>query len=52
MPDLGWNPLHGVPSYPAERYAFLADMIGGILHSRNDILLVQAESVVPLADSA
>ncbi|MGO6674708.1 alanine--glyoxylate aminotransferase family protein [Rhizobium leguminosarum] len=48
MPDIGWNPLHGVPSYPAERYAALADRIGGILRSRNDILLVQAEAVVAL----
>ncbi|UWM85119.1 pyridoxal-phosphate-dependent aminotransferase family protein [Rhizobium sp. SRDI969] len=52
MPDLGWNPLHGVPSYPAERYAVLADRIGGILHSRNDILLVQAEAVVALEAAA
>ncbi|XKM38511.1 aminotransferase class V-fold PLP-dependent enzyme (plasmid) [Rhizobium ruizarguesonis] len=52
MSDLGWNPLHGVPSYPAERYAVLADRIGGILHSRNDILLVQAEAVVALEAAA
>ncbi|RFB85673.1 aspartate aminotransferase [Rhizobium leguminosarum bv. trifolii] len=48
MSDLGWNPLHGVPSYPAERYAVLADRIGGILRSRSDIVLVQAEAVVAL----
>ncbi|MEH7839444.1 aminotransferase class V-fold PLP-dependent enzyme [Rhizobium laguerreae] len=52
MFDLGWNPLHGVPSYPAERYAVLADRIGGILRSRNDILLVQAEAVVALEAAA
>ncbi|PDT15337.1 aspartate aminotransferase [Rhizobium sp. J15] len=52
MFDLGWNPLHGVPSYPAERYAVLADRIGGILQSRNDILLVQAEAVVALEAAA
>ncbi|MFF0951611.1 pyridoxal-phosphate-dependent aminotransferase family protein [Rhizobium leguminosarum] len=52
MSDLGWNPLHGVPSYPAERYAALADRIGGILRSRNDILLVQAEAVVALEAAA
>ncbi|MEI1250793.1 aminotransferase class V-fold PLP-dependent enzyme [Rhizobium aouanii] len=52
MFDLGWNPLHGVPSYPAERYAVLADRIGGILHSRNDIVLVQAEAVVALEAAA
>ncbi|EJZ20194.1 aspartate aminotransferase, partial [Rhizobium sp. Pop5] len=48
MPDPGWNPLHGVPSYPAERYASLADRIGRILLSRNDIVFVQAEAVVAL----
>ncbi|NKK57611.1 aminotransferase class V-fold PLP-dependent enzyme [Rhizobium leguminosarum bv. viciae] len=52
MSDLGWNLLHGVPSYPAERYAVLADRIGGILHSRKDILLVQAEAVVALEAAA
>ena len=52
MSDLGWNPLHGAPSYPAERYAVLADRIGGILRSRNDILLVQAEAVVALEAAA
>jgi len=52
MFDLGWNPLHGVPSYPAERYAALADRIGGVLRSRNDILLVQAEAVVALEAAA
>lgn len=48
MFDPGWNPLHGVPSYPVERYAALADRIGGILMSRSDIVLVQAEAVVAL----
>ncbi|MFS8146651.1 pyridoxal-phosphate-dependent aminotransferase family protein [Rhizobium sp. BR 249] len=52
MSDPGWNPLHGLPSYPAERYAVLADRIGGILQSRNDILLVQAEAVVALEATA
>ncbi|MBB4237303.1 pyridoxal-phosphate-dependent aminotransferase family protein [Rhizobium esperanzae] len=48
MFDPGWNPLHGVPSYPAERYGALADRIGGILQSCSDIVLVQAEAVVAL----
>jgi len=52
MSDLLWNPLHGVPSYPAERYAALAHRIGGILRSRNDILFVQAEAVVALEAAA
>ncbi|MDC7746069.1 pyridoxal-phosphate-dependent aminotransferase family protein [Rhizobium binxianense] len=52
MSDLGWNPLHGVPSYPTERYAVLTDRVGGILRSRNDIVLVQAEAVVALEAAA
>ncbi|MBY5670025.1 alanine--glyoxylate aminotransferase family protein [Rhizobium leguminosarum] len=52
MSDLGWNPLHGVPCYPTERYAVLADRIGGMLRSRSDILLVQAEAVVALEAAA
>jgi aspartate aminotransferase-like enzyme len=52
MSDLGWNPLHGAPSYPPERYAVLADRIGSILSSGNDILLVQAEAVVALEAAA
>jgi aspartate aminotransferase-like enzyme len=43
-----WNPLHAAPSYPADHYARLADRIGRILKTRNDILLVQAEAVVAL----
>ncbi|PDV85819.1 aspartate aminotransferase [Rhizobium sp. H4] len=48
MFDLGWNPLLGAPSYPAERYAMLADRIGRILRCRGDVVLVQAEAVVAL----
>ncbi|AJC83675.1 aminotransferase class V/cysteine desulfurase protein (plasmid) [Rhizobium etli bv. phaseoli str. IE4803] len=48
MFDLGWNPLLGTPSYPAERYAMLADTIGRILRCRGDVVLVQAEAVVAL----
>jgi aspartate aminotransferase-like enzyme len=43
-----WNPLHGAPTYPADRYAGLADRIGALLQTRNDVLLVQAEAVVAL----
>jgi aspartate aminotransferase-like enzyme len=48
MFDLGWNPLLAAPSYPAERYAMLADRIGRILRCRGDVVLVQAEAVVAL----
>ncbi|ABC93173.1 probable aspartate aminotransferase protein (plasmid) [Rhizobium etli CFN 42] len=48
MFDPHWNALHGVPAYPVERYGALADRIGGILMSRNDVLLMQAEATVAL----
>lgn len=43
-----WNPLYGVPVYPAGRYATLARRIGAILKTDDDVLLVQAEAVVAL----
>jgi aspartate aminotransferase-like enzyme len=43
-----WNPLHGAPTYPADRYGTLADRIGRLLNTANDVLLVQAEAVVAL----
>ena len=47
MPPL-FNALLDVPAFPAGRFAPLADRIGQILGTRNDILLVQAEAVVAL----
>jgi aspartate aminotransferase-like enzyme len=43
-----FNALLDVPAFPAGRFAPLADRIGKILGTRNDILLVQAEAVVAL----
>lgn len=52
-----WNPSAAtdfVPSgfavrpYPAERYAPLADRIGGILGTTGDVVFVQAEAIVAL----
>ena len=43
-----WNPLHGAPTYPSDRYGALADRISRLLHTTNDVLLVQAEAVVAL----
>ncbi|MBB3657838.1 aspartate aminotransferase-like enzyme [Rhizobium sp. BK650] len=48
MTEVAWNPLYGVPVYPAERYASLAHRIGRLLRTDNDVLLVQAEAVVAL----
>lgn len=47
-----WNPLHGAPLYPANRYGALADRIGRLLNTTNDVLLVQAEAVVALEAAA
>ncbi|MFB9951698.1 pyridoxal-phosphate-dependent aminotransferase family protein [Rhizobium puerariae] len=43
-----WNPLNDTPVFPARRYASIADRIGKVLHTRNDVLLIQAEAVVAL----
>ncbi|TCL68110.1 aminotransferase class V-fold PLP-dependent enzyme [Rhizobium sp. BK251] len=43
-----WNPLRDVPAFPAARYATLADRLARIMHTRNDVLMVQAEAVVAL----
>ena len=43
-----WHPLNDVPAFPAARYASVADRIGRILKTRNDVLLIQAEAVVAL----
>lgn len=43
-----WSHLLDVPSFPAERYADLADRLGRLLGTRNDVLLIQAEAVLAL----
>lgn len=43
-----WHPLHDTPAFPAARYAAVADRIGKILKTKNDVLLIQAEAVVAL----
>lgn len=43
-----FNALLDVPVFPVSRFAPLADRIGEIIGTRNDILLVQAEAVVAL----
>ncbi|MFN4100171.1 MAG: aminotransferase class V-fold PLP-dependent enzyme [Pararhodobacter sp.] len=43
-----WNPLPTAPAFPAEGYAPLADRIGGLLGTCDDVLLIQGEAVVAL----
>lgn len=44
----GWNPLNDAPAFPPERFGSLADRLGRILKTQNDILLFQTEAVVAL----
>ncbi|MBW6422823.1 aminotransferase class V-fold PLP-dependent enzyme [Rhizobium sp. XQZ8] len=43
-----WHPLHDTPAFPSARYAAVADRLGKVLKTKNDILLIQAEAVVAL----
>lgn len=43
-----WSPLLDVPAYPTDGYAGLADRLAAVLHTRNDVLLVQGEAIVAL----
>jgi aspartate aminotransferase-like enzyme len=47
MPAL-WNPLLDPPAFPADRYRLLADRLGKLLNTQNDVLLVQGEAIVAL----
>ncbi|MEP9389266.1 aminotransferase class V-fold PLP-dependent enzyme [Mesorhizobium sp. KR9-304] len=42
------SPLLDLPPYPADGYKRLADRIGALLRTKNDVLLVQAEAIVAL----
>jgi aspartate aminotransferase-like enzyme len=42
------SPVLDLPPYPAEGYARLADRIGGLLNTENDVLLIQGEAIVAL----
>lgn len=48
MPFDRWNALNDVPVFPPERFGLLADRLGRVLQTRNDILLFQTEAVVAL----
>lgn len=43
-----WSPLPDALEFPADGYAPLADAIGRLLGTRNDVLLIQGEAVVAL----
>lgn len=47
-----WNPLLDIPAFPAERYAVVADRLAAILHTKNDLVVVQAEAIVALEAAA
>lgn len=47
-----YAPPADIPPFPAEGYAPLADRIAGLLGTRNDVLLIQAEAVVALEAAA
>lgn len=47
-----WNPLLDAPHYPSDGYARLADRLGRLLKTRNDVLLVQGEAIVALEAAA
>lgn len=43
-----WNPLLDPPAFPATGYAELADRMGKLLNTRNDIVLIQGEAIIAL----
>ena len=49
---MSWNPLLDAPPFPASGYAPLADRIGALLGTRNDVLLVQGEAIIALEAAA
>ena len=48
MADDNWHPLHDAPAFPPERVGPLADRLGRLLKTKNDMLLFQTEAVVAL----
>jgi aspartate aminotransferase-like enzyme len=48
----GANPLRHIEPYPAQRYAPLADRLGGLLGTVNDVVLVQGEAIIALEAAA
>ncbi|MCL6653158.1 aspartate aminotransferase [Agrobacterium rubi] len=52
MPNRDWSHLLEIPSFPAENYAALADRLGTLMGTKNDVLLIQAEAVLALEATA
>lgn len=48
MHQTPWSPLADAPIFPRDGYAPLAERIGKLLHTKNDVLLIQGEAVVAL----
>ncbi|MBN7806918.1 alanine--glyoxylate aminotransferase family protein [Agrobacterium rosae] len=48
MPNRDWSHLLDIPTFPAENYAVLADRLGALMGTKNDVLLIQAEAVLAL----
>ena len=48
MPNRDWKHLLDIPTFPAERYAVLADRLAALMGTKNDVLLIQAEAVLAL----
>lgn len=48
MPSDRWNALNDAPLFPPERFGLVADRLGRVLKTHNDILLFQTEAVVAL----
>jgi aspartate aminotransferase-like enzyme len=48
MPHRDWSHLLDIPSFPPDRYAHLADRLGALMGTKNDVLLIQAEAVLAL----
>jgi aspartate aminotransferase-like enzyme len=48
MPTFAPNPLLDLPPFPAEGYADIADRLGVLLGTSNDVVLVQGEAIIAL----
>jgi aspartate aminotransferase-like enzyme len=48
MSNRDWSHLLDIPPFPAENYAVLADRLGALMGTKNDVLLIQAEAVLAL----
>lgn len=47
-----WSLLLDMPPFPAEGYAAIAKRLGALLHTSNDVAMIQAEAIVALEATA